>query len=67
MTGLPPGPRGGVFAAFGVLRDPCEDRFATLLGALRLRPRDDRTVRPAMRAAGVGQARTVELVVTARV
>ncbi|HVR01358.1 MAG TPA: cytochrome P450 [Polyangia bacterium] len=40
--------------------------LATLLSALRLRPRDDRAVRPAMRAAGVGQARAVELVVTAR-
>jgi cytochrome P450 len=37
--------------------------MATLLRQLRLRPRDDRPVLPAMRAAGVGPGRAVEMVV----
>jgi cytochrome P450 len=40
--------------------------LATLLRSLRLRPRDDRPVRPAMRAAGVGPGRAVEVVVAER-
>src|SRR4029077_19914272 len=40
--------------------------LGTLLRALRVRPKDDRPVRPAMRAAGVGPGRAVEMVVMER-
>lgn len=40
--------------------------LATLLRAIRVRPVDDRPVRPAMRAAGIGPGRGVDMVVTER-
>jgi cytochrome P450 len=40
--------------------------LATLLGALRVQPVDDKPVRPAMRAAGLGPGRGVKMVVTER-
>ena len=40
--------------------------LGTLLGTLRLRPADDKPVRPAMRAAGVGPGRDIRMVVTDR-
>jgi cytochrome P450 len=40
--------------------------LATLLRTVRVRPVDDRPVRPAMRAAGIGPGRDVEMVVTER-
>ena len=40
--------------------------IGTMLGTLRLRPRDDRPVPPAMRAAGLGQGRPVQMVVSER-
>jgi cytochrome P450 family 110 len=40
--------------------------LATLLRTMRVRPVDDRPVRPAMRAAGIGPGRGVNMVVTER-
>jgi cytochrome P450 family 110 len=40
--------------------------LATLLRAIRVRPVDNRPVRPAMRAAGIGPGRGVHMVVTER-